>query len=183
MPDKLCHECSECGIRFTLFVRRHHCRVCGRIYCHSCSNHTIPGHLFRANISGNIRVCLACERIFYEVVTTRRTQDAMPTIPPSPPPLGWSLLGSDTPPPPSAGLSSDIETSSIASTSTFTSSVIPNRLSWDESDPDLLSSPSRANTLGIEFDNPTPHRHHSVVRKSSLPVEREENIMALAEVS
>lgn len=29
--------CSKCGIKFSLMVRRHHCRACGRIFCDSCT--------------------------------------------------------------------------------------------------------------------------------------------------
>ena len=32
--------CVECGTKFTLFVRRHHCRRCGDIFCNECSSYT-----------------------------------------------------------------------------------------------------------------------------------------------
>jgi hypothetical protein len=35
-PDEMANECSLCGLRFGLFVRKHHCRKCGEIYCNSC---------------------------------------------------------------------------------------------------------------------------------------------------
>jgi hypothetical protein len=35
-PDEMAMECSLCGQQFGLFIRRHHCRKCGEIYCHSC---------------------------------------------------------------------------------------------------------------------------------------------------
>lgn len=31
-------NCYRCSIRFTLLERKHHCRYCGKIFCHSCSN-------------------------------------------------------------------------------------------------------------------------------------------------
>ncbi|WFD26894.1 hypothetical protein MNAN1_001883 [Malassezia nana] len=31
--------CRRCGRRFTLFVRKHHCRRCGQIVCDACSSH------------------------------------------------------------------------------------------------------------------------------------------------
>lgn len=34
--DKLFNECQECGIKFSFFIRRHHCRKCGKIYCNKC---------------------------------------------------------------------------------------------------------------------------------------------------
>jgi hypothetical protein len=37
MPDKLCRACYSCEAPFTLIRRKHHCRVCGMIFCSSCS--------------------------------------------------------------------------------------------------------------------------------------------------
>ncbi|KAG5572998.1 hypothetical protein H5410_062764 [Solanum commersonii] len=33
MPDHVCRVCYECDSQFTLFNRRHHCRLCGRVFC------------------------------------------------------------------------------------------------------------------------------------------------------
>ena len=30
-------QCNKCGRAFGMFVRRHHCRVCGKVFCASCS--------------------------------------------------------------------------------------------------------------------------------------------------
>ena len=182
MPDNKCHQCSDCETRFTIFVRRHHCRVCGRIFCHSCSNHTIPGHLFRPSLSGNIRVCRACERLFYEVNATRQTQNTPALISLQTPLKGRSGSFSST----TEQLSSlDVgDNILLSSTATYTSSKVPSLVSWDEiSDPEtcILGSPARTSSTGIEFDNPTPRRHPTI-RKRSLPAENEENILALAEV-
>ncbi|KAJ1922151.1 hypothetical protein H4219_000013 [Mycoemilia scoparia] len=37
-PDSDAKTCHRCGKRFTLFLRRHHCRRCGLIFCHGCSS-------------------------------------------------------------------------------------------------------------------------------------------------
>ena len=39
--DKMCRVCYGCNSPFTMFRRRHHCRVCGQIFCHDCS----PNHV------------------------------------------------------------------------------------------------------------------------------------------
>lgn len=64
MPDHSCRVCYECDSQFTLFNRRHHCRLCGRIFCSKCTANSIP-----APFSGQrnpwdewekIRVCNYC---------------------------------------------------------------------------------------------------------------------------
>ena len=32
----------ECGVAFSLVTRKHHCRVCGRVFCQKCSSHALP---------------------------------------------------------------------------------------------------------------------------------------------
>ncbi|CAH0516747.1 unnamed protein product [Peronospora belbahrii] len=58
MPDHLCKVCYDCSAAFSLFRRRHHCRLCGQIFCYECSNHFIDGipHKF----PGVVRVCKFC---------------------------------------------------------------------------------------------------------------------------
>ncbi|KAK4236758.1 hypothetical protein C8A03DRAFT_45286 [Achaetomium macrosporum] len=43
-PDSEVTYCPFCGTQFSFFVRKHHCRKCGRVVCNSCSPHriTIP---------------------------------------------------------------------------------------------------------------------------------------------
>ncbi|KAJ2619032.1 hypothetical protein GGI26_006152 [Coemansia sp. RSA 1358] len=36
-PDEATQICHQCSRRFTLFLRRHHCRRCGLVFCDSCS--------------------------------------------------------------------------------------------------------------------------------------------------
>ena len=45
MPDRLCRHCYSCESQFTVFRRRHHCRLCGQVFCAACSAHFI-------NVSG-----------------------------------------------------------------------------------------------------------------------------------
>lgn len=42
MPDQSCRVCYECDTQFTLFNRRHHCRLCGRIFCGKCTSNWVP---------------------------------------------------------------------------------------------------------------------------------------------
>jgi len=70
MPDKLCKVCYGCEEQFTMFRRRHHCRMCGQIFCHTCSNYSIDGSV--VNISGLVRSCRLC----HDQVTDGPAKDA-----------------------------------------------------------------------------------------------------------
>ncbi|KAJ0160187.1 Fyve, RhoGef and Ph domain-containing protein [Colletotrichum tanaceti] len=43
-PDAEVTLCPICHVQFSIFVRKHHCRKCGRVVCNACSPHriTIP---------------------------------------------------------------------------------------------------------------------------------------------
>ncbi|KAK7084327.1 hypothetical protein SK128_019117 [Halocaridina rubra] len=45
LPDSTSVQCYECEEKFTTFRRRHHCRVCGQIFCSRCCNSMIPGKI------------------------------------------------------------------------------------------------------------------------------------------
>eukprot|EP00758_Cryptobia_borreli_P015043 Tbor_TRINITY_DN5983_c1_g4::TRINITY_DN5983_c1_g4_i1::g.18652::m.18652 len=47
IPDNRVVECmaTECRQQFSFFNRRHHCRVCGKIYCASCCSENIPRYM------------------------------------------------------------------------------------------------------------------------------------------
>lgn len=57
MKDESSRECFTCGKPFTTFRRKHHCRICGQIFCHSCTL-VISGEKF--GYTGNMRVCYNC---------------------------------------------------------------------------------------------------------------------------
>ncbi len=57
MKDETSTECFSCGRLFTTFRRKHHCRICGQIFCSNCTM-LISGEKF--NHSGKMRVCKTC---------------------------------------------------------------------------------------------------------------------------
>ncbi|XP_067015555.2 1-phosphatidylinositol 3-phosphate 5-kinase [Anabrus simplex] len=61
MPDSVSKECYECEEKFTTFRRRHHCRVCGQIFCSKCCNQEIPGKIM--GCTGDLRVCTYCCKV------------------------------------------------------------------------------------------------------------------------
>ncbi|OQR92302.1 phosphatidylinositol kinase (PIK-D) [Thraustotheca clavata] len=38
VQDDAVYACFKCHTQFTLLIRKHHCRACGRIFCSACSN-------------------------------------------------------------------------------------------------------------------------------------------------
>ncbi|KAL4613918.1 hypothetical protein ACB092_07G017000 [Castanea dentata] len=65
MPDHSCRVCYECDSQFTIFNRRHHCRLCGRVFCAKCTTNSVPApsdcprHSAQADWE-RIRVCNYC---------------------------------------------------------------------------------------------------------------------------
>ncbi|CAF1305732.1 unnamed protein product [Rotaria sordida] len=57
-------ECFRCRQIFTTFIRKHHCRACGNIFCDKCSSKSCPIPKF--GIDRDVRVCDSC----YEKLTT-----------------------------------------------------------------------------------------------------------------
>jgi hypothetical protein len=50
--------CMICSSEFSLFNRRHHCRVCGDLVCDTCSEQTI--FITECRDCGPVRVCNCC---------------------------------------------------------------------------------------------------------------------------
>ncbi|RCN34971.1 hypothetical protein ANCCAN_19174 [Ancylostoma caninum] len=57
-------DMCDCGIRFSITVRKHHCRHCGRLVCAKCSEVTMP--IAKFGEEKRVRVCSLCA----EVLTT-----------------------------------------------------------------------------------------------------------------
>ncbi|KAG0712539.1 Rabankyrin-5 [Chionoecetes opilio] len=50
--------CMECGAKFGLATRKHHCRHCGRILCSRCSDKDVP--ILKFSLNKPVRVCQTC---------------------------------------------------------------------------------------------------------------------------
>ncbi|XP_043064447.1 rabankyrin-5 isoform X2 [Drosophila ficusphila] len=57
-PWSECDLCQECSTRFTITMRKHHCRHCGRVLCSKCSSNDIP--ILKFGINKPVRVCYVC---------------------------------------------------------------------------------------------------------------------------
>ncbi len=87
VSDDSVTNCKKCDVLFTIWYRKHHCRICGRIFCYYCSNNyvTIPNEMWNDipvcdGIGLNdceVRVCNQCNidvdefNGFYEFVKSR----------------------------------------------------------------------------------------------------------------
>ncbi|XP_043575372.1 FYVE and coiled-coil domain-containing protein 1 isoform X1 [Chiloscyllium plagiosum] len=56
LGDKEVNHCLDCQSQFTWWLRRHHCRLCGRIFCYYCSNNFV----MTKHSGKRERCCRAC---------------------------------------------------------------------------------------------------------------------------
>ncbi len=66
MPDKICKVCYNCEDPFTMYRRRHHCRICGQIFCDRCSSEVIDGSNIPRLGPGLHRSCKMCHDLILE---------------------------------------------------------------------------------------------------------------------
>ncbi|KAF6772552.1 hypothetical protein AHF37_06553 [Paragonimus kellicotti] len=55
VKDEQSTMCAECHTQFTVINRRHHCRVCGKVFCGSCSDYRAPIRFLGGKLK---RVCV-----------------------------------------------------------------------------------------------------------------------------
>ncbi|RZC66740.1 hypothetical protein C5167_010444 [Papaver somniferum] len=58
VPDEAVTKCTACGTDFNAFVRKHHCRNCGDIFCDKCTHGRIA--LTSEENAQQVRVCDRC---------------------------------------------------------------------------------------------------------------------------
>ncbi|XP_058090788.1 protein FREE1-like isoform X2 [Magnolia sinica] len=58
VPDEAVSKCTACGTDFGAFVRKHHCRNCGDIFCDKCTHGRIA--LTADEQAQSVRVCDRC---------------------------------------------------------------------------------------------------------------------------
>uniref|UniRef100_A0A1A8HLP8 FYVE and coiled-coil domain containing 1 n=1 Tax=Nothobranchius kuhntae TaxID=321403 RepID=A0A1A8HLP8_NOTKU len=80
LVDKEATNCLDCQGQFTWYLRRHHCRLCGRIFCYYCSNNFIA-----TKHNGKERCCRDCYTQ-HSAVVERFTEAQLTPSDLSPPP-------------------------------------------------------------------------------------------------
>ena len=61
--DQLSTSCEQCSKAFTLSRRRHHCRVCGGLFCSGCAppgSLSVPDPARGAGATQRVRACVSC---------------------------------------------------------------------------------------------------------------------------
>lgn len=92
LVDKEATHCLGCNEQFTWWVRRHHCRLCGRIFCYYCSNNFV----LMKHSEKKERCCSDCYAHHSAVVERFTEAELSPSNVP-PPPAG---AGPQPPPEP-----------------------------------------------------------------------------------
>jgi len=73
VPDKDARICMNCGLKFTVVKRRHHCRACGKVLCSNCCNMKADLAYLSYKTS---RVCQAC----FEILSTAQSLSPLPLM-------------------------------------------------------------------------------------------------------
>jgi len=62
VPDEFGFRCVSCRMEFGVFLRRHHCRSCGDIFCDRCCHNWEKLPTLKYNSS--VRVCNTCRPLY-----------------------------------------------------------------------------------------------------------------------
>lgn len=97
LVDKEATHCLDCQGQFTWWLRRHHCRLCGRIFCYYCSNNFV----MTKHSGKKERCCRDCYSQHSAVVERFTEAELSPSDTQSPqsPPPGAGPQPSPEPPP------------------------------------------------------------------------------------
>lgn len=58
LKDEGAESCPGCGVKFSIYERKHHCRNCGGVFCSKCSRY--ESEISRLRILKPVRVCQRC---------------------------------------------------------------------------------------------------------------------------
>ncbi|XP_058007519.1 1-phosphatidylinositol-3-phosphate 5-kinase FAB1B-like isoform X2 [Hevea brasiliensis] len=98
MPDQSCRVCYECDSQFTIINRRHHCRLCGRIFCAKCTANSVPAPSSDPKSPQEewekIRVCNYCFKQWQQGIATLDNGIQVPSLDLSSSPSAASLASS-----------------------------------------------------------------------------------------
>ncbi|CAJ0945376.1 unnamed protein product, partial [Mesorhabditis belari] len=94
MPDSTGRECYQCEEKFTAFRRKHHCRLCGQIFCAKCCNAHVPGAPL--GYIGDLRLCSYCVKMVEQHLIEGEEKEKEETNVPQPILLSSSVSAPET---------------------------------------------------------------------------------------
>ena len=59
VPDSAAKSCFYCNNNFTAFRRRHHCRICGAVFCSNCCSIIEV----MTEVKEKLRICISCRKL------------------------------------------------------------------------------------------------------------------------
>ncbi len=69
IPDEKAQTCYNCRKEFSaFFLRKHHCRICGNVFCKECSSKTVEGKYWGSK--KEIKVCDYCFEMYQKLDET-----------------------------------------------------------------------------------------------------------------
>ncbi|XP_056176635.1 1-phosphatidylinositol-3-phosphate 5-kinase FAB1B isoform X2 [Syzygium oleosum] len=82
MPDQSCRVCYDCDSHFNIINRRHHCRLCGRVFCGKCTANSVPATStdYKASCEEGkrIRACNYCFKQWEQNPESTNNGDELP---------------------------------------------------------------------------------------------------------
>lgn len=78
IPDELATTCKICTQVFNIIRRRHHCRRCGQIFCHQCSNNFVSLKCF--GYAKPVRVCNSCLVLHLQSINHQHLSSRTPSF-------------------------------------------------------------------------------------------------------
>ena len=79
MPDQLCKTCYGCETQFNMFRRRHHCRLCGQVFCNPCSSFFVEITVGRTNNQEqqhpDVKTVRTCKMCYEQVSASDHNSD------------------------------------------------------------------------------------------------------------
>lgn len=61
VSDRTVEECG-CGKKFNIITRKHHCRMCGNIFCNACTKYSVIPSFVNTSYIGKHLVCSKCSQ-------------------------------------------------------------------------------------------------------------------------
>ncbi|PWN42886.1 hypothetical protein IE81DRAFT_337240 [Ceraceosorus guamensis] len=79
LPDKHATACGGCGVPFSTWRRRHHCRTCFLVFCASCASNMLPTRQANGLPGPRARTCNDCVRLLRDTAPSSKPTRLVPS--------------------------------------------------------------------------------------------------------